>query len=211
MSSLVFIGDLKPYKEQINGARKKQYQRLLEQADRYASFQLPAQHPKESTTYMGIAIMNLALAYRLSEEEKYLSEAKRFMEAVLSYEKWGNAHLVNVDLSASWILFGLSLGYDWLKPYLSEEEKQRIFCKIRHHAKVMFDYRRDTYGSGWSTNFYQNHNWINMTGLAAAGYAMQGQAEEADTYIKEAKEDFARVFDLMAEDGSNCEGITYGR
>ena len=65
----------------------------------------------------------------------------------------------------------------------SEEEKQRIFCKIRHHAKVMFDYRRDTYGSGWSTNFYQNHNWINMTGLAAAGYAMQGQAEEADTYI----------------------------
>ena len=108
-------------------------------------------------------------------------------------------------------MFGLSLGYDWLKPYLSEEEKQRIFCKIRHHAKVMFDYRRDTYGSGWSTNFYQNHNWINMTGLAAAGYAMQGQAEEADTYIKEAKEDFARVFDLMAEDGSNYEGVTYWR
>lgn len=75
----------------------------------------------------------------------------------------------------------------------------------------MFDYRRDTYGSGWSTNFYQNHNWINMTGLAAAGYAMQGQAEEADTYIKEAKEDFARVFDLMAEDGSNYEGVTYWR
>lgn len=50
-----------------------------------------------------------------------------------------------------------------------------------------------------------------MTGLAAAGYAMQGQAEEADTYIKEAKEDFARVFDLMAEDGSNYEGVTYWR
>lgn len=208
---MIFIGDLKPYCLQLDTSRAMQYKRLLEQADRYKQMELPLEHPKESTTYMGIAIANLALAYRLSGSEQYLQDAKRFMNTVLSYEKWGNAHLVNVDLSASWILFGLSLGYDWLKPYLSEEEKQRIFCKIRHHAKVMFDYRRDTYGSGWSTNFYQNHNWINMTGLAAAGYAMQGQAEEADTYIKEAKEDFARVFDLMAEDGSNYEGVTYWR
>lgn len=208
---MIFIGDLKPYCLQLDTSRAMQYKHLLEQADRYKQMELPLEHPKESTTYMGIAIANLALAYRLSGSEQYLQDAKRFMNTVLSYEKWGNAHLVNVDLSASWILFGLSLGYDWLKPYLSEEEKQRIFCKIRHHAKVMFDYRRDTYGSGWSTNFYQNHNWINMTGLAAAGYAMQGQAEEADTYIKEAKEDFARVFDLMAEDGSNYEGVTYWR
>lgn len=99
-----------------------QYKRLLEQADRYKQMELPLEHPKESTTYMGIAIANLALAYRLSGSEQYLQDAKRFMNTVLSYEKWGNAHLVNVDLSASWILFGLSLGYDWLKPYLSEEE-----------------------------------------------------------------------------------------
>lgn len=211
MSSLVFIGDLKPYKEQINGARKKQYQRLLEQADRYASFQLPAQHPKESTTYMGIAIMNLALAYRLSEEEKYLSEAKRFMEAVLSYEKWGNAHLVNVDLSASWILFGLSLGYDWLKPYLKEEEKERILAKIKHHGDIMYQYKLDTYGHGWSTNYYQNHNWINMTGLAAAGYALSEDEERAARYRSEAKKNFSRVFSLLADDGSNYEGVPYWR
>lgn len=138
------IGDLKPYCLQLDTSRAMQYKRLLEQADRYKQMELPLEHPKESTTYMGIAIANLALAYRLSGSEQYLQDAKRFMNTVLSYEKWGNAHLVNVDLSASWILFGLSLGYDWLKPYLSEEEKQRIFCKIRHHAKVMFDYRRDT-------------------------------------------------------------------
>lgn len=144
---MIFIGDLKPYCLQLDTSRAMQYKRLLEQADRYKQMELPLEHPKESTTYMGIAIANLALAYRLSGSEQYLQDAKRFMNTVLSYEKWGNAHLVNVDLSASWILFGLSLGYDWLKPYLSEEEKQRIFCKIRHHAKVMFDYRRDTYGS----------------------------------------------------------------
>ncbi|MFT4106799.1 MAG: DUF4962 domain-containing protein [Lacrimispora sp.] len=211
MNSLVFIGDLKPYKEQMNGARKKQYQRLLEQADRYASCELPARHPKESTTYMGIAIMNLALAYRLSEEERYLSEAKRFMEAVLSYEKWGNAHLVNVDLSASWILFGLSLGYDWLKPYLKEEEKERISAKIKHHGDIMYQYKLDTYGSGWSTNYYQNHNWINMTGLAAAGYALSEDESRSARYRSEAKNNFSRVFSLLADDGSNYEGVPYWR
>lgn len=73
--------------------------------------------------------------------------------------------------------------------------------KIRHHAQIMLDYRRETYGKGWSTNFYQNHNWINMTGLAAAGYALQGEDEAAAQYIQEAKEDFARVFALMPMTG----------
>ena len=90
---------------------------------------LPEEHPKESTTYMGIAIPNLALAYCLSGDEEYLHQAKRFIRTVLSYEKWGNAHLVNVDLSASWILFGLSLGYDWLKPWLSSEEQKKVSDK----------------------------------------------------------------------------------
>lgn len=211
MKPLIFIGDLTPYQETISGCRRRQYARLLSQANRYEQMDLPAVHPKESTTYMGIAIVNLALAYRLSGEKRYLDEAKRFISTVLSYEKWGNAHLVNVDLSASWILFGLSLGYDWLKNDLSTLEKKRILQKIYHHAKIIFDYRRDTYGHGWSTNFYQNHNWINMTGLAAAGYALKDETEDAGVFIQEAKDNFARVFDLLAEDGSNYEGVTYWR
>lgn len=211
MNELVFIGDLAPYQAEIAGKRKKQYDRLLTQADRYQTVELPEVHPKESTTYMGIAIVNLALAYRLSGEERYLLEAKRFMNAVLSYEKWGNAHLVNVDLSASWILFGLSLGYDWLKPYLDEKEKKRISHKISHHAEIIYQYKKDTYGHGWSTNFYQNHNWINMTGLAAAGYALAGEDLAAETYTKEAKDNFSRVFSYLANDGSNYEGVPYWR
>ena len=58
---MIFIGDLEPYRKEISGKRKKQYQRLLAQADRYKTMVLPEEHPKESTTYMGIAIPNLAL------------------------------------------------------------------------------------------------------------------------------------------------------
>lgn len=211
MESLVFIGDLTSYQNELNGCRSRQYHRLLEQADRYHTLVIPEEHPKESTTYMGIAILNLALAYRLSGKEQYLLDAKRFIHGVLSYPKWGNAHLVNVDLSASWILFGLSLGYDWLKPYLTEDEIWQISAKIQHHAQIIYDYRQDTYGKGWSTNFYQNHNWINMTGLAAAGYVLSKETVEARKYADVAKENFARVFDCLADDGSNYEGVTYWR
>ncbi len=83
---MIFIGDLKPYCLQLDTSRAMQYKRLLEQADRYKQMELPLEHPKESTTYMGIAIANLALAYRLSGSEQYLQDAKRFMNTVLSYE-----------------------------------------------------------------------------------------------------------------------------
>ena len=143
MRNLVFIGDLQRYTNELE-KRKKQLERLYKQADQYHFLELPTVHPQESTTYMGIAIVNLALAYRLGGKRQHLEDAKRFMDTVISYETWGNAHLVNVDLSASWILFGLSLGYDWLKEELDLNEKNRIREKISHHARIIYDYRRKT-------------------------------------------------------------------
>ena len=150
--------------------------------------------------------INLSLTYLLTKQEKFLNQAKRWLLTGVGYKDWGHAHLVNVDLSASWILFGLSLGYDWLKPALTEEERKRILQKLEHHARIIYEYRQKTYGSGWSTNFYQNHNWINMTGLAAAGYLLH-----KEEYVRMARENFERVYALMPEDGSNYEGVVYWR
>lgn len=208
---LLFLGDLERYRGSIQTTRAKRYRRLLAEADRSAAMDLPKEHPKASTTYMGIAMVNLSLAYLLSGEDVYLQGAKRFMETVLGYEKWGHAFYVNVDLSATWILFGLSLSYNWLYPDLTGDERERVAQKLAHHAQVVYDYRRETYGHGWSTNFWQNHNWINMTGLAAAGYALRGRYDGAETFIREARECFERVYGLMAEDGSNYEGCSYWR
>lgn len=210
-TNYVFIGDLELYKLQATNERKQQFDRLITEANRYASFELPAVHPDGSTTYMGIAIVNLAFAYRLTGDDKYLVEARRFIKTVLGYEKWGFAHLVNVDLSASWILFGLSLGYDWLKEDLLLEEREAIKTKIMHHANIMADYRTETAGSGWSTQFFQNHNWINLNGLATAGYVLQADGMDGQSFIDMAKENFQRVYEYMPEDGSNYEGVVYWR
>lgn len=211
MKRYLFIGDLEKYKKGLSTDRARLYKRLLDEADRCSKFTLSPVPPKESTTYMGVGIANLALAHLLSGEEKYLREARRFMDTVMGWDEWGYLHMVNVDLSASWILFGLSLGYDWLKDELTEDECQRVRECLRLHARLLHDYRRDTYGHSWGSSFWQNHNWINMTGLAAAGYALLGECEEAQTYIDETRENFDRVFMLLADDGSNYEGVPYWR
>lgn len=209
MREYVFIGDISKYKKELLTTRKKQFFRLIEQCKRYESEYIPDVHPAKSTTYLGIAIVNLSLAYLLTDNKQYLSDAKKIINAVCNYSVWGNAHLVNVDLSASWIMFGLSLGYDWLREEFTPEEDKMIVDKLILQADIMYDFKLETAGFGWSTCYFQNHNWINMCGLAACGFALKDQYERAADYLKSSREDFDIVFDLMPEDGSNYEGVIY--
>ena len=183
--------------------------RLTDLCTRYKTVPLPELHPPCSTTYMGIACVNLALAYLLTEQKQYLKEARRWMMTVVNYEKWGNAHLVNVDLSASWILFGLSLAYDWLKDGLDEQDRRAVRDKIILQSDIMYTYYRETQGKGWATQYWQNHNWINLNGLAAAGYALESEHAPAKDWIAAARENFAIVYDGLSDDGSDYEGTAY--
>lgn len=207
----MLIGGLEQLKKEIKDLKKVQFYRLADQCERYFNMPLSKEHPNGSTTFMGMAIINLSLMYILTEEEKYYEEALRFIQTVCHYEVWGFAHLVNVDLSASWILFGLSLGYRWLKDKFDVASRKMVFDKLCLQSKIMYDYKIKTAGKGWSTAYYQNHNWINLTGIACCGYALKEEYAEAQAYIDLAKENFDLVYQLLADDGSNYEGVVYWR
>ncbi|WP_162146772.1 DUF4962 domain-containing protein [Acholeplasma granularum] len=191
--------------------KKQQYDLLLEQCNKYFDYELPAIHPPKSTTYMGMAIANLSFIYLLTKDIKYYNEAIRWIKTVIGYEKWGHAHLVNVDLSASWIMFGLSLSYDWLKEVMDKDLRKSVEDKLLLQARIMYQYRVDTFGKGWSTSFFQNHNWINMTGLAAAGFALKDITDESEIWIKTCEENFSEVYPNLPLDGSYYEGVVYWR
>jgi hypothetical protein len=208
----IFIDqDIEQLRKDIYGNKKRFYRRLDDQCRLYYVKQLPKEHPSESTTYFGLAIANLSLAFLLTRQKHYYEEAMRWIRCVINYDHWGNAHLVDVDLSAAWILFGLSLSYDWLKDEWDEEERQRVEQKIILQARRMYQFKIETEGHGWSTNYWQNHNWINLTGLAAAGYSLSYLGEEPKTWTECAKDNFSTVFDLLADDGSDYEGVVYWR
>ena len=211
MRDLFLIKNLPKLKEEIKTTKRLQFYHLMDQCDRYEVMHVPVEPPKESTTYFCQAIMNFSLLYILTEEDKYLHHALRYIRIVCGYPYWGNAHLVNVDLSASWIMFGLSTAYNWLYDALSSEDKKLILDKLIYQSDLMFKYRNENLNKGWATNYYQNHNWINMTGLACCGYAIEKEYPKAKLYIEAAKENFAKVFSYLPEDGSDYEGVTYWR
>ncbi len=212
MKDYIFLDqDLDQLKRDIRGPKKHFFIRLDDVCRGYKSVIHSDEHPACSTTYMGLAIANLSLAYVLTEQQHYLDEAKRWIKAVVGYPHWGNAHLVDVDLSAAWILFGLSIGYNWLKDDLSEQESEAIKQKLILQGDRMYDFKVRTEGSGWSTNYWQNHNWINLTGLASAGYSLRSEYANAKKWIESAKENFKYVYSVMAKDGSDYEGVVYWR
>lgn len=205
-SHYLFIGDINRYREAKNTDHQGEFERLITQSKTYFGTKLSKDHPLGSSTFMAFAELNLSLSYLLTNDVAYLTEAKRWITALCGYEKWGHSHMVNVDLSASWNLFGLALCYDWLRDDLDPSFVKMMEDKLKLQAHVLSNWAIENSDKSWAVEYLQNHNWINFTGLAAAGYALKNT-----TYINMSKENFAKVFPLLNDDGSDYEGVVYWR
>jgi hypothetical protein len=208
---LLINDQLDALKLKINTTHKEQFTRLIEQCRMYENEKLSKEHPPTSITYMGMAAANLSLAYRLTGQEHYLKEAKRWIFTAVNYDVWGYGFLVDVDLSASWLLYGLGLSYDWIKDDLAPEERELLLNKLILQGNKIFKYGEENKGHCWSTNYWQNHNWINYTGILTAAYAIRSEYDGAEEWISVIRDNFETVFKYLPEDGSNYEGTVYWR
>jgi len=211
-TNYLLINDrLDQLKANVRTSHEEHFVRLVEQCRSYESATLPAAHPPTSITYMGMAAANLSLAYRLTGQKHYLEEAKRWIFTAVGYEVWGYGFLVDVDLSASWLLYGLGLSYDWIKEDLSPQERQLFLDKLILQGNKMFNYGEENKGNCWSTDYWQNHNWINYTGLLTTALAIRSEYDGAAHWVDVVKENFRLVYEYLPEDGSNYEGTVYWR
>ena len=150
MDYLLINEQLEQFKSELNSTRKEHFIRLVEQCKLYEGQVLSKEHPPTSITYMGLAAANLSLAYKLTGQEHYLIEAKRWIFTVVNYDVWGYGFLVDVDLSASWLLFGLGLTYDWIKEDLTKEERTKFLNKLILQGNKMFNYGEEN--KGWTAD-----------------------------------------------------------
>ena len=194
MDYLLIDKNLDKLKKEITGEKQDNFIRLIEQCRLYEVEKLPSKHPPTSTTFMGMAAANLSLAYLLTKQEHYLEEAKRWIFTAVNYNSWGYRFLVDVDLSASWLLYGLGLSYDWIKEYLTAEEKKELLDKLIIQGDKIYNYGEINRGNCWSTDYFQNHNWINYTGLLTTAYAIKDDYKESYKWIQTIKDNFNRVF-----------------
>src|SRR5262245_21970684 len=81
--------------------------------------------------------------------------------------------------------------------------------RIADRARLMFRQSRTVYWRNWDL---QNHQWVSLSGLAAAAMALADDREfagEATEWAALVREHFRRTERLLGPDGASHEGLTY--
>jgi hypothetical protein len=168
----------------------------------------PADDPRVISPYgsrgIGDRLPYLSMAYLLSGDQKYLDNAKAWMDAIANYPTWGG----DQDLVASHILFGMSIAYDWLYEELSAAERESYAAKMEYHADILYDLlvNRKIW---WADNYHQNHNYVNSGAIMAAGVTIYEILDDPNLYIQAAYDNFTHVLEALPPDGAYTEGVGY--
>jgi len=187
-------------KIKINNTHKKIWERVRKNADSYVGTLPPPNYNRQSDMWpAGRGIPWLAIAYLLTEDSKYLESAKKWIMTICNFPKWEN----NRSLSGGECLFGVSIGYDWLYNKLTEDERRYIRENLIYQAKEMK--KRPVHHDRWLAN----HNHVEHSGLAAAGFSLYDEVPDAINWIRQSDLVFNQMFKVMSDDGSSDEGHQY--
>lgn len=157
---------------------------------------------------VGEVMPGLAMSYLMTGEKRYLESAKAWMLTSLDYKTWGQGIFDGKDLAAGHQLYGIALAYDWLYNDLDEPTRKEIRDKLVKRARVDYDaaVTKEIY---WADSYLQNHLWVNITGIAAVGFALYGEADGIDGFINMPREKYGKTFALLGDDGASFEGVPY--
>ena len=168
----------------------------------------PPAQTRRAQNDVGLAIAEAAFVYKIEKDPKYLTAAKKFMDAAVSYEIWGYANnKPNVDLAAGHLLYGLGWGYDLLYNDLTENERTRYRDKLIKQSRLLFEFFKPKSGKTYA--YSQNHTFIPIAGLGVAAYALYGETPEAAEWASLSRAIFDRVLDTYSQDGYYYEGFEY--
>ncbi|MBR4995569.1 MAG: heparinase II/III family protein [Alistipes sp.] len=118
-------------------------------------------------------VFYLSYAYIMTDDERYAERAEREMLAASSFIDWNPSHFLDV----SEMTMALSIGYDWLYNYLSEDSRNTIATAI--YEKGLRPSENDK--QAWF--FRADHNW-NQVCNAGMIYGALATFERTPEYCK---------------------------
>jgi hypothetical protein len=159
---------------------------------------------------VGYALPHLALAWLLTDERRFLDAVRRWALASCSYPTWGLGWVDGKDLAAGHQLFGLAVAYDWCGADLDDAARRTVAGTLARRAANMFaSATKVSGGIWWSRTPYNNHQWVNCGGLAAAGLALFDEEAPAAEWVGFALDKFRRAVESLEPDGASHEGLVY--
>ena len=167
----------------------------------------PAEKRREQNN-VALALAEVAFAYRIEGDPRYLAAAKQYMDAAVSYKVWGYSwSKPNVDLAAGHLLYAMGLAYDLLYHDLTPAERDKYRDCIAQHGDLMYKGFEPRPGRTWT--YSQNHTFIPIAGLGVAAYALYGEVPQAAKWAALSRAIFSRVLMTYSKDGYYYEGFEY--
>lgn len=150
----------------------------------------------------------LAMAWLLSGDKQYLDSARQWALASCTYPTWGLNRTDGMDLAAGHQLFGLGLVYDWCYADLGDDARRTIRDTLAKRTAAMFA-AAATGQAWWRRSYLQNHLWVNISGMAVAGFALFDEVPDASRWIALPLDKFQRTMAALGPDGASHEGVGY--
>lgn len=210
-------GNLQLQKEKLNDPRYTKYTvdmfRIL---DSMIAFPPPDYNPAGDIAdgflrRYSMNMVDMAFAYKVTNDPKYLAAAEAWLTKGLNFPYWGRqAGVINADLAAGHMLHSVSLVYDWCYSDLKPETKQLAEQTLLARGEDMYNASLPDSQSFWRTGWLQNHMWINLSGLTAAGVVLYDKyPETAGKWLAQSRKNMHESFIRLGDDGASHEGVGY--
>ena len=161
----------------------------------------------EDARYEGDLIADLAFAWTMTGDARLLESAQKQLLRLAMGSQWDSNEDI-IYLIPSHFLTGLALGYDWLYPVLSPEERAGVAARLGKEAEALHESIL-TGRVWWRNQYFQNHSHSNHCGLALAAAALYGEDPRAVRWLDTCRSFFKRVFEVLPSDGGSLEGYAY--
>jgi len=223
--------DLSSIRTTLGRTRVHSWQACLEAADRALDVE-PPEYPKYQSTddpvackleykayfaylrgYINSALMDLSLAFLMTEKAKYADAAKRVL---LEVTDWPTDDADVTSVLARWgDEPGLSMSrcahraYDWLHAALTDDERARVLRMCEERAWQT--YRRQVNRHNYLTSPGESHAGRLIAYLSEMAIVMAGESEGAETWLDYSLKALMTFYPHWAGyEGGWAEGVGYG-
>ena len=197
---LIITGhNIQELKKRAETTHKHLYELSIRLADDFTAEEPPqTRNANNRLRRLGESLPSLGLAYLLTEDEKYLDGAIKWIRAMLAVGSWrGSANLGR----SAWIT-GMAQTYDWLYPYLDEDLKDSVVKRLKKEAGIVMN-------TAASTRALSNHLMIETSALGTVGLILEDNDPDRERFLTQANEWAEYIIRNAPLDGSWGEGVQY--
>lgn len=149
-------------------------------------------------------IYTLSIVYKISADRAYLDRAVQELRAAAAFPDWNPSHFLDV----AEMTHAFAIGYDWLYPDLSPEDRATIRKAI---VEKGLDEAIPIYkAKSWWTAVVHNWNQVCNGGMALGALAIADEEREKAEYIVgQSIDSIQRAMNSYAPEGGWAEGPGY--